>query len=281
MTLTCIDLCGGAGGWACAARGLPVRILATIDSDHEALLTYRHNHPDITAIAADVRAMPLDVEALRGEIDVVLGGIPCETISKWRQFQRPSDAEVRGWRDVLDACLAFVAAVKPRWSCLEDTVGIIEHLPILTPYTIVDARSFSGQSRKRAFVGIFPAPVANGKQQRILLDHLRPGPHRLGIRPYRRTPQRSQWLRADKHSWWDPDRSAHTVCKVTSQRDVESVVVDGDRRRQLEWQEAARLQGFPEDYVFIGSPTKTAKLIGQAIQIDLGRAILEAMVRAA
>jgi site-specific DNA-cytosine methylase len=52
------------------------------------------------------------------------------------------------------------------------------------------------------------------------------------------------------------------------------------RKRQLEWQEAALAQGFPADYLFYGSPTRVAKMIGQAIQIDLGRAILKAICNA-
>ncbi|MBM3956596.1 MAG: DNA cytosine methyltransferase [Gemmatimonadetes bacterium] len=39
----------------------------------------------------------------------------------------------------------------------------------------------------------------------------------------------------------------------------------------------ARLQGFPEDYLFFGSPTAVWKMIGQAVQIDAGRAILAAI----
>lgn len=40
----------------------------------------------------------------------------------------------------------------------------------------------------------------------------------------------------------------------------------------------ARVQGFPNDYLFCGATTRVAEQIGQAIPIQVGRAILEAVV---
>ena len=58
--------------------------------------------------------------------------------------------------------------------------------------------------------------------------------------------------------WWAPPR--HGGC-------------------HMEWQEAAALQGFPHDYVFYGSPTDVWSMVGRAIQIQTGRAILKSIVR--
>ena len=80
------------------------------------------------------------------------------------------------------------------------------------------------------------------------------------------------------------DRKAPTVLSYSSRRDAEVLVMDERLpigKRQMEWQEAAVLQGFPEDYVFFGSPSDVAKQIGRAIQIDTGRAILSAIVASA
>ena len=48
--------------------------------------------------------------------------------------------------------------------------------------------------------------------------------------------------------------------------------------RVLEWQEVALLQGFPLDYVFAASWSRTWKLVAQAIPICVGRAILQSIV---
>ena len=79
-----------------------------------------------------------------------------------------------------------------------------------------------------------------------------------------------------------PDRKARTVIAVSTRHDPAYVIVDESLPgglRQISWQEAARLQGFPQDFVFYGSPTDAGKMIGQAVQIDTGRAILEAVVQ--
>ena len=48
--------------------------------------------------------------------------------------------------------------------------------------------------------------------------------------------------------------------------------------RSMEWQEAALLQGFDENYVFAASWSRTWKLVAQAIPICVGRAILESIM---
>lgn len=54
-------------------------------------------------------------------------------------------------------------------------------------------------------------------------------------------------------------------------------VEDAGQIRVLEWQEAAALQGFPPDFVFAASWSRTWKLLAQAIPIQVGRAILQAV----
>lgn len=51
------------------------------------------------------------------------------------------------------------------------------------------------------------------------------------------------------------------------------------RLRRLDWRELARAQGFPEDFVFPAANGRTQNMIGQAISIHVGRAILTAICR--
>ncbi len=274
--LTAIDICAGAGGWACAARGLPVRIVAAIDIAADALATYTHNHPGVEAIEADVTEF--DFKRFAG-VDIVLGGIPCEEISQMRALYKPTPATMAAWQKTVDACLAAVKTTRPRYWCFEDVVALAKYLPPFTPYKVLDSARYSAQRRKRIFVGRFPGPTPPAKPCRQLLrHHLRPGPYRVNAGILGREPARHRVFDGQHFYPWCPERKSPTVIALTSRHDNYAAVVDGDLRRHLEWQELATLQGFPADYVFIGSPTRVTKLIAQAVQIDLGHAILAAMV---
>lgn len=286
--LRVIDLCSGAGGWACAARGLPLSIVAAVDCWDLALRTYRHNFPGTETIEGDLRQAALVqqlAESWRGRVDVVLGGIPCEWLSVYRNLNGVAEAERESHRRLLDNVLWLVRELSPRWWCLEDVIQLRRELPPLTPYHLLDARWWSPQRRKRLFVGEFPVPKRPAKlvsEQLTLGQCLRPGPYRMGVRAMQREPRRSFAFTRSAALAVEPGRKGPTVVCLSSRRDGEVLVRDErvpGGWRQPEWQEWARLQGFPEDYVFVGSPEAVWKMVGQAVQIDLGSAILRAMVQ--
>jgi len=285
-----IDLCCGAGGWAVAARGLPIRITHAFDRWSEAAKTYQINHPATQVALGDLRdPMHLEnlIRSLRGQVDLVLGGIPCEWVSIYRNGWNPrtkvGEKERGEQRELLDNCLAIVRALAPRWWCLEDVVGLEKELPLPIPRRVIDAADYSPQNRRRLYVGDFPPP-APGRSGETSGARLRPGPYRVGPRQWSRVVTSSCQYDGKSTAGLCPDRKSPTVCDFGSRRDAELAVVNPrlpGGKRQVEWQEAARLQGFPEDYLFFGAPTAVWKMIAQAIQIDTGRAILEAICREA
>ena len=282
--LRAIDLCAGAGGWAAAARGLPIQVLLAVDVWKPALMTYQINHPDTGVIAWDCSRLAelWPPDQCRGQVDLVLGGIPCQWISVYRGKglrNEPSEQEVEKQRSLLDSILDWIRLVDPPYYCLEDVRGLIKEIPPLTPYQVIDSAEFSGQRRKRVYVGRFPSPPPQANGQ-VLGDYLRPGPYRVGPRLWPRELTTSRSFSRSNALKADPERKAPTVVAITSRRDAEiGIVADHlpGGKRQYEWQEAARLQGFPEDYLFWGSPTDVGQMIGNAVQIDTGRAILKAI----
>jgi len=283
-TIRAIDLCCGAGGWACAARGLPIQITHAFDLCDVACRTYRLNH-ETNVVCGDLRdaAVQAEVRALASRVDLVLGGIPCEWLSIYRNVSggaaQISDGELGAERETLDSILRLVRDLAPRWWCLEDVAGLAKQLPPLVPWVEIDAAAYGPQRRKRIYVGEFPLPP-EGQSTETLKDRLRPGPWRIGSRTFGRTPVKSKSFRQACCYAAMPGEKSPTVCATSSRRDADLAVVDPavpGGKRQLEWQEAARLQGFPEDYLFYGSPTDVWRQVSQAIQIDLGRAILAAI----
>jgi len=319
-----IDVCAGAGGWAVAARGLPIHVALAVDNWDAACRTYEINHPETTVLHADLRDEATRASVLArcrelGGVDLVLGGIPCQWLSVLRRIKidkrgAVTEEEKERERATLTSVLGLVGDLAPRWWCLEDVIQIVRELPEGTPHVVIDAQQYCGQRRKRAYVGVFPMPEP-GHDERVLGDYLRPGPYRIGRRAFDRVPVRSRQFQQG-HIYPDvKKRKASTVRRLTSNRDGELALfrdgfndlidlaeqkrkspvvrVLGSRhdndlnveawdlptdRRQFEWQELAALQGFPGNYVFFGSPTDTQAMIGNAVQIDTGRAILEAIV---
>ncbi len=310
--LRAIDLCGGAGGWAVAARGLPIRITHAVDWWPPAVRTYRLNHPEVLVIRADCREIPLKPEGF----DLVLGGIPCQWLSHLRSIglgNPPKPEEIERERALLDSILGWVKQLDPPYWCLEDVKQILTELPPFTPYHVIDAQQFSGQRRVRAYVGDFPRPKpAMEGDPRLARDYLRPGPHRVHPKNLDRFVSRhNTWQSKDNVYPIEADRKFPTVVTVGSRHDSKSVVLhpkgmairpaakfptvlnqhrhdaehavldeSGTYRRQVEWTEAALAQGFPEDYVFVGNQSDVSQMVANAIQIDTGRAILKAICSA-
>jgi len=292
-TLKAIDLCAGAGGWACAAKGLPIEIVAAVDFWEPACQTYRLNWPLTTVIEGDLRDVDVqakvrDIAEAQG-VQLLLGGIPCGWLSVVRRafHNTPKEAERSEERATLAAVLVLVERIAPRWWCLEDVPAIVDELPAGTPWIALDSADFSAQRRKRVYVGRFPRPQGVGplmtpRSKAVLAALLRPGPYRIGRRAIGRTLVTASAYAPDTACASRPADKAPTVCCVTSRRDVENLVRDEwlpGGVRQLEWQEAAALQGFPTDYLFFGSASDVGKQIGRAVQIDTARVILRGIVK--
>lgn len=278
MTLRAIDVCSGAGGWAVAARGLPIRITHAFDRDADHLATYAYNHPGVETVQCDV--IEYDFSNLAGEVDLVLGGIPCELLSPARANVRPSEEDMTRFHVLVDRCLDIPGIVGAAYWCYEDVIGIEKHLQPFTPSFRLNSAEYSPQRRNRTFVGNCPAP-SPGANEGILADCLRPGPYRLNQKLIDRPARRTLCYKSEDPAYypWAPSGKSPTVIGLSSRHDNYAAIVDGDLVRQLEWQELAALQGFPNDYVFIGSLTKVVKQISQAVQIDTARAILKALCR--
>jgi len=278
MKLTAIDLCCGAGGWIEAARGLPIRFVLAADWDHDCCLTVKYNHPEVPVVRTDV--LNIDYHRLAGKVDLVLGAIPCEEISAARASRPADPATLAQWRNLLDGMIEAVSTVGPRYWAVENVVQMRRHLPPLVPQIVLDSAEWSGQKRRRLFLGNFPVPPHGEKK--MLADYLEQGPYFLTADVLRSR------VRTSRHQWYSrglkrvlrPSDPAPTITDFSSRHSRGFVVPhsDGRRERYLTFAEGARLQGFPPDYVFVAPLSRASKQVGQAVQIDLARAILTRIV---
>jgi DNA (cytosine-5)-methyltransferase 1 len=336
-TLTAIDLCCGAGGWACAARDLPIRFVAVYDREPLYLETWRLNHQgthhDCRRIVCDLSHPLANDQWPEEPVDIVLGGIPCEQVSIARGANKASKETMDAWHALIDNSLGIVDRLSPKYWCLEDVIQIEKHLPPWTAagrlvrHIRINAKHYGPQSRLRTYVGDFPRPIPSpdGETQ-TLGDCLLPGPFATEPEPERFTVNgigrdrgivsgnkvrvfdeeeklaaitsfstsggtngrkftvkaSRGFVGADGVRVISPEEKMATIMKGAERggrRRRSFMTICGDTWRRLTWQELARVQGFPDDYLFCGAMTRISDQIGQAIPIQVGRAILEAICK--
>ncbi|EJG1866066.1 DNA cytosine methyltransferase [Vibrio parahaemolyticus] len=180
MTLKAIDLFAGAGGFTLSAIEAEVNVLAAIEFDEAAANTYKENfikagHQNIDLRAGkdfgDINKVdPLELrESLnlkKGELDLILGGPPCQGFST----HRIKDAGVNDPRNaLLLRYFEFVNEFNPKAFLVENVAGLLweRHKDFLDKFLslaedagytikfcgIVNAKDYGvPQNRKRVFI---------------------------------------------------------------------------------------------------------------------------------
>jgi DNA (cytosine-5)-methyltransferase 1 len=83
---TFIDLFAAPGGMSLGFEMAAFKSIAAVDVDEKGIMTYSQNFPEAETIVADVRKLTSDelmrrVGISRGEVDVIIGGPPCQGFS--------------------------------------------------------------------------------------------------------------------------------------------------------------------------------------------------------
>jgi DNA (cytosine-5)-methyltransferase 1 len=125
--LRVLDLFCGAGG---LTFGLELSdqftTVAGLDLLPDRVATFRSNHPHAAGLVGDIRRFSIDdLSHILDEIDVVVGGPPCQGFSSIRPFRNLTVRDKRN--SLIEQFLVWVAAIKPRWFIFENVVGVLTH----------------------------------------------------------------------------------------------------------------------------------------------------------
>ena len=123
--LTAIDLFCGAGGLSEGFRQAGFHVLAGQDHDEAAGATFAATHQEAKFVGGPIQNVrPQELlkaaRAKAGEIDVVVGGPPCQGYSVYNHQRGSNDPRAGLFREYL----RIVEGIKPKWIVMENVTGI-------------------------------------------------------------------------------------------------------------------------------------------------------------
>ncbi len=117
--ITVLELCAGAGGQALGFEQAGFDHVGLVELDHHACATLRHNRPEWNVLEGDLKKF--DPTPYIGKVDVVAAGLPCPPFSKAGKQLGELDE-----RNLFPAALEIIKALKPRAVVIENVRGILD-----------------------------------------------------------------------------------------------------------------------------------------------------------
>lgn len=112
---TVFEICAGAGGQAIGLHNAGFENVGAVEIDSHACATLRLNHPEWNVIEADVRQVAGRPYA---GVDLLAGGVPCPPFSTAGRQLGPDDE-----RDLFPEAIRLAEEIKPRAVMLENVAG--------------------------------------------------------------------------------------------------------------------------------------------------------------
>lgn len=300
MGFTSIEMCAGAGGQALGLEKAGFDHIDLIEIDNHACNTLRQNRPFWNVIEGDLRNY--SAKGIKN-LDLLAGGVPCQPFSKAGK-QLGSEDE----RDLFFEAIRLVSEAKPKAVMLENVRGLLDtvfdeyrtsivhelhKLGYVAEWRLLNASDY-GVSQLR------PRVVFVALQKDVLPFFSWPAPHND-------TPPTVGELLFDlmaKNGWKSAKQWMKNACDIAptlvggskkhggpdlgptrAKRAWESLFVDGHGiaddsplkdfigNPRLTIEMVARIQGFPDEWMFSGKKTSAYRQIGNAFPPPVAYAV--------
>ena len=303
--ITTLELCAGAGGQALGLEQAGIEHAALVEMDRHACATLRHNRPQWNVIQEDIRNF--DATPYKG-VDLVSGGLPCPPFSvAGKQLGKLDE------RNLFPAAIRIIRQVQPKAVMIENVRGILDAVfedyrefvrgelkasGYQCDWKLLNASDFGvPQLRPRVvFVALrknlFPefewpdrtwrlAPTVG----EVLLDLMRANGWKGAKQWSERADEIGPTVVGGSLKHGGPDLGPTRARKAWASLGVDGLGISEqapDRdfvgMPRLTVRMVARLQGFPDDWTFVGSKTNSYRQVGNAFPPPVARAVAKQLV---
>ena len=302
--LTCVEICAGAGGQALGLAMAGFVHVALVEYEKEYCDILKENRPEWPIICADVH--DFDGKPYHG-VDLFAGGVPCPPFSVAGK-QLGADDE----RDLFPEALRLVREIEPRAIMLENVRGFLDpsfreyreyilrsiaHMGYDVPIKLLQASDY-GVSQLRPRVVI--VGIRNDEPGRFTFSYPAPHPEQTptvgallqdlmaeaGWKGARKWAKQADKIAptivggSKKHG--GPDLGPTRARRAWAEMQVEGKSI-ADKAPDPEFtgmprltpRMIARIQGFPDTWVFGKTKTRACRMIGNAFPPPVAKAVGE------
>lgn len=302
MALTSVELCAGAGGQALGLEQAGFEHVALVELDKHACATLRLNRPHWNVVEADLKEF--DGARYRG-VELLSGGLPCPPFSVAGK-QLGSEDE----RNLFPAMIRLVDEIRPKAVMIENVRGILDavfedyrnhvsgslrKMGYETSWRLLNASDFGvSQLRPRVvFIGVlkelfddfsWPAPLKHLAPSvgELLGDLMAANGWKGAARWKKQADEIAPTIVGGSHKHGGPDLGPTRARRAWATLGVDGLgIANGAPEKtfvgmpRLTNRMVARLQGFPDDWLFSGGKTATYRQIGNAFPPPVARAVGE------
>lgn len=299
---TSLELCAGAGGQALGLEQAGFEHRALVEIDKHCCATLRANRPNWNVIEDDLRVFK-DIASIYNGTELIAGGLPCPPFSKAGKQLGTKDE-----RFLFDDAVDIIDAVRPRAVMIENVRGFLDavfhdyreklksqlrKLGYETDWRLLNASHFGvPQLRPRVVIvaiektswAHFEWPEEDHHNPPTvgssLLDLMEAGGWRGAKAWSEQADEIAPTIVGGSKKHGGPDlgptraRAAWAALGVEGRTIAEAAPeIDYVGMPRLTVPMVARLQGFPDDWKFVGSKTNAYKQVGNAFPPPVAKAV--------